>query len=42
MLFGEGASVLLKSLAVQPERLIKENFVFTYPEINEALEDIFN
>lgn len=38
--FGEGAQALIKGQRVMPERLIQSGFVFTFPDIKSAIEDI--
>ncbi len=38
--FGEGAQVLTKGQRVLPERLLKAGFVFSFPDIKTAIEDI--
>ena len=40
IIFGEAASVLLVSQRVQPKVLSKQNFIWKYNKINEALEDL--
>lgn len=42
LLFSEGASVLTEGQHVIPERLLREGFSFTYPTIEEALENILS
>ncbi len=39
-LFSEGATVLTEGQSVIPERLLKNNFTFKYPRIEEALREI--
>ena len=38
--FGEAAKVLLEGQTVLPERLLESGFTFTFPRIEQALEDI--
>ena len=42
MIFGEGSQVLVKSLAVSPNRLISEKFNFVFPDISKALKNILD
>ena len=40
LVYGEGASALTSGQKVLPARLQKEGFVFQFPKLKEALEDI--
>lgn len=39
IIFGEGASVLTDGQAAVPKRLLENGFVFTFPDLEEALRD---
>ncbi len=41
-LFSEGATVLTEGQSVVPERLLKNNFTFKYPVIEEALKNVLD
>lgn len=40
--YGEGASILTSGQKVFPEKLINHGFVFKYPELREALTNLFS
>jgi len=40
LLFGSGSQILTESIAVVPKRLLKEGFVFDYPDISSAINDL--
>ena len=40
LIYGEGATVVTHGQKVKPERLLSEGFVFRFPEVGEALEDL--
>lgn len=42
LVYGEGASALISGQKVLPYRLQQEGFVFRFPKLKEALEDIVN
>ena len=41
LLFGEGSQVLMKSLSVKPQKLIDIGFKFDFPNLNDALNNLF-
>ena len=41
MLYGERASVMISGQKVRPEKLIRNGFVFKFPELKDALKNIF-
>jgi uncharacterized protein (TIGR01777 family) len=40
LVFGEFGSVILKGQRVVPRRLLENGFVFRYPEIDKAIENV--
>ena len=42
IVYGQGTEVITGGQAVVPQRLIKEGFIFKYPELEVALADIVN
>ena len=42
LIYGRAAAVVTGGQAVIPERLTQDGFCFTYPDIDQALEDIVN
>jgi uncharacterized protein len=40
LIYGEAASLLLKSPQVMPERLINEDFTFEFPDIKSCIDQI--
>lgn len=42
ILYGKGASVLTGGQCVLPQQLLNEGFVFRFPELKNALQDIIN
>lgn len=41
-IFGEASSLLLQSPQVFPERLLKEGFEFSFPDINSSIAEIIH
>ncbi len=40
LLFGSGSQILTESVSVIPKRLLQEGFIFDYPDISSAIDDL--
>ena len=40
LLFGSGSQILTESISVIPKKLLQEGFIFDYPDISSAMDDL--
>jgi uncharacterized protein (TIGR01777 family) len=40
LLFGSGSQILTESISVIPKKLLQEGFIFDYPDIESAMDDL--
>jgi hypothetical protein len=40
LLFGSGSQILTESISVIPKKILEEGFIFDYPDIKSAMDDL--